>query len=406
MQIESWSCDLKIIERQLSAPLLRQSRQFPVITLMGPRQSGKTTLVRNLFAQKPYVNLEQPDRREQAIYDPIGFLAAYPEGCIIDEIQHAPDLLSYIQVRVDEHPRPSEFVLTGSHQLMLHHAISQSLAGRTAVFSLLPYNFTEATIAQPTLQLSSFILQGGLPRCYQDHIDPNHVHQSYLATYLERDVRTLAHIRRLSDFQRFLKLCAGRIGQVINKASLSNDLGLSSTTIEDWLSILEASYILFRLPPFFRNFGKRIIRSPKLYFYDTGVACALLGIHSTEQLLRDPLYGHLFENAMILELLKRQTHAGRRPELYYFRQNNQLEIDAILPHGPHLIPIEIKAAHTFRRNFLDGIQSFQAYAGTPSCPGGILLYQGQWLPPSHDIHIVSATVPEQLNHAIDAIAPL
>jgi predicted AAA+ superfamily ATPase len=365
-----------MLTRDLSTELQTLAQEYPVISLLGPRQAGKTTLARTVFPEKQYVNLELPEIRLMAELDPMRFLEKYPEGAILDEIQHLPTLLSYIQHIVDNRDDKGLFILTGSHQLLLHAAITQSLAGRTALLTLLPLSLHEIQQIQPSPSLKETILKGGLPRIYKDQLNPHKAYRNYFQTYVERDVRQLIHVKDLTLFQQFIKLCAGRIGQIMNFQSFSNDLGVSPKTIQHWISILEASFILFQLPPYFENFGKRIIKATKLYFTDVGLASYLLGIETAAQLDRDPMYGYLVENLMILELYKHRFNRGLDPQCYYYRDHHQNEIDVILKMGHQLIPIEIKAAQTFRKEALKGLLFFQSLV-KDRCPTGYLIYTGQ-----------------------------
>lgn len=363
-------------KRSIQKELKEAARQYPVVTITGPRQSGKTTLVKELFPKKAYVNLEALDTRAFAQTDPRGFLNQFPKGAIFDEIQQAPALLSYIQVDVDEIKQAGRFILTGSHQLALHEAVSQSLAGRTAILNLLPLTIPELISAGFNFTLDEYLLNGFFPRIYADKLNPTKAYRNYLQTYIERDVRQMHHIRDLKTFQNFLKLCAGRIGSVLNRESLGNDAGISGVTVNQWLSILEASFILFQLPPYFENFGKRVIKSPKLYFTDVGLAAYLLGIENLAQLSRDPLRGFLVENLVVLELMKARLNKGLEPQLYYYRDNHQNEVDVIFKQAQHLIPVEIKASQTFHPNFLKGLHFYQNLVGTRA-PGGFLIYTGE-----------------------------
>lgn len=362
-------------ERLSSAELIELAKDYPIITILGPRQSGKTTLVRHIFPQKAYVNLEALDIQALAAMDPRGFLEQYPNGAILDEIQRVPDLLSYIQVIVDEVQPKGMFILTGSHQLEFHQAITQSLAGRTAILSLLPMSLKELSKAGIELTVEEALLKGGYPRIFKDDLDPTKAYRNYFQTYIERDLRQLIQVKDLNQFQRFVKVCAGRIGQIFNAESIGNDVGVSSNTIKEWISILEASFVLFRLQPYFENFGKRIIKSPKIYFYDVGLATYLLGIENTEQLSRDPLRGHLIENLVILELMKDRLNKGLDPQLYYFRDTHGHEVDVIFQSGRQLIPIEIKASKTFNKDFLKNIEFFKNLTNE-RCGIGALIYTG------------------------------
>lgn len=365
-----------MIKRDLQQSLLTLAKQFPIVTITGPRQSGKTTLAKATFPKKPYVNLELIDVRNYAITDPRGFLSQFPNGAVLDEIQKAPDILSYIQGIVDEHNIKGEFILTGSHQLELHQAITQSLAGRTALLTLLPLSINELDNSNIDFTLDEYLITGFFPRIYNDKLEPNATYRSYVQTYIEKDVRQIINVKDLDMFQRFLKLCAGRIGSILNMDSLSNDLGISGPTIKHWFSTLQASFITFKLQPYFENFGKRIIKSPKIYFTDVGLACYLLDIENITQLKRDPLRGFLVENLVILELMKSRLNHGNEPNLYYYRDSKNNEIDLIYKTGSEIVPIEIKAGETFNTDYLKGLQflsklipnriseSFLVYAGT------------------------------------------
>ncbi|MBS0620238.1 MAG: ATP-binding protein [Verrucomicrobia bacterium] len=363
-------------KRTLEIELKSLAKSYPVVTVMGPRQSGRTTLVRHVFPEKPYVNLEALDVQEMAQLDPRGFLERYPEGAILDEIQRVPGLLSYIQLIVDENPSKELFILTGSHQLELHQAITQSLAGRTALLQLFPMSLDELKDAGFQPSLDELLLNGGYPRIYKDALDPTKAYRNYFQTYVERDLRQLIHIKDLSQFQRFIRICAGRIGQLINLEGIGNDVGISSHTVKEWISILEASFILIRLTPYFENFGKRMIKSPKLYFADVGLASYLLGIENLAQMERDPLRGHLVENLLVLELYKARLNQGLDPQLYFFRDTHGHEVDLLFQSGHQLIPIEVKASKTFHSDFLKNLSYFQQLIGEKRCPIGYLVYAG------------------------------
>lgn len=363
--------------RRLIAKELKDSaKKYPVVTLIGPRQSGKTTLVRIAFPKKPYVNLEAPDTREMAEVDPRGFLQLFPKGAILDEIQRVPSLLSYIQVMVDETATKGLFILTGSHQLQLHAAISQSLAGRTSILTLLPLSLVELEIAKIDQTLDETLLYGGYPRIFHDKLDPTKAYRNYFQTYIERDVRQLINVRDLLQFQKFIRLCAGRIGQLLNLESLGNEVGLTSHTVKHWISLLEASYVLFRLPPYFENFGKRLIKSNKLYFTDVGLASYLLGIENVNQMKRDPLRGNLFENLMVIELLKGRLNQGLEPGLYFFRDAHGNEVDLIYQKANELIGIEVKSSMTFTSEFLKNLRFFQKVAGKRN-QSNFIIYTGE-----------------------------
>lgn len=345
--------------RELHKELLSLAKSYPVVTIMGPRQSGKTTLAQLAFPLKPYVNLEAPDTRQLALLDPRHFLENYPQGAILDEIQRAPELLSYIQLIVDKRNDKGLFILTGSHQLELHEAITQSLAGRTALLTLLPLSLTELQKAGFDLSLNEALFRGGYPRIFKDQLDPTKAYRNYFQTYLERDLRQLIHVKDLAQFQKFVRLTAGRIGQLVNFEGLGNEVGVTSNTIKEWISILEASYIVVKLQPYYENFGKRFIKAPKLYFTDVGLACYLLGIENTTHLERDPLRGNLVENLVLLELMKYRLNQGLDPQLYYLRDPHQHEIDFLFQAGRDLVAIEVKSSTTFNSSFLDNLIFFQ-----------------------------------------------
>jgi len=346
-------------KRQIKKELQSLAKDYYVVTVTGPRQSGKTTLVKAAFPKKPYVNLESLDSQELALSDPNAFFSQFPNGAIIDEIQRAPKLLSYIQVIVDQKKMMGQFILTGSHQFELHQAITQSLAGRTALLTLLPMSLLELKKEKIQLSLDEQIFYGGYPRIYKDKLDPTKLYRNYFKTYVERDLRQIIQVKNLSQFQRFVRICAGRIGQIIKYDNIANEVGITSNTVKEWISLLEASYIVFRLEPYYENFGKRIIKASKLYFVDTGLASYLLNIGNVKQISRDPLRGHLVENLVVLELMKHRLNQGLDPNLYYFRDAHGHEVDLIYKSGSSLSPIEIKAAQTFTSSFLKGLKFFK-----------------------------------------------
>lgn len=379
---------MTILSRDISEELLSLARQYPVVTLLGPRQSGKTTLVRRLFQHKPYVSLENPDDRYFAETDPRAFLENYPDGAILDEIQRLPILLSYIQGIVDDKKTKGQFILTGSHQHQLHQSVSQSLAGRTAILTLLPFCISELPLERQQLTLNDYLYQGMYPRIYDDALNPTTFYRSYLQTYVERDVRQMIHIKDLATFHLFIKLCASRVGQLLNANSLSHELGVSAHTVTQWLSILEASYIIFRLPPYFENFGKRLIKSAKLYFTDVGLACYCLDIHSAAIIARDPMRGALAENFMITELMKHRENSGVEPNAYFYRDSNQNEVDVIIKNGHQLTPIEIKSSRTFHPSFLKGLTYLKSIA-PDRVTKGYLLYAGLQEQTVRDMEVVN-----------------
>jgi predicted AAA+ superfamily ATPase len=351
-------------QRDLQQPLLAAVAQYPVVTVLGPRQSGKTTLVKNTFAYKPYQSLENPDTRERARQDPQAFLQQFPNGAVLDEVQRLPELLSWIQGIVDDSGKNGLFVLTGSYQSALKKEVSQSLAGRTAVFRLLPMSVSEIASANKRFSLWDSVFTGGYPRVHEQGLEPSLFYSSYLTTFIERDLPSQVKVRDLNQFRDFLRLLAGRVGQLINFASLGNDLGASANTMRHWLSALEASWVVFQLPPWYENFGKRVIKSPKIYFTDTGLACTLLGIETAQQLSRDPLAGSLAENFAIADYLKTRWNKGREAHIHFFRDRHGSEVDLLISRGNQLMPVEIKSASTFTASHLKGIRRFSELAGS------------------------------------------
>lgn len=335
-----------LVERTISPLLTASFDSYPVVTVTGPRQSGKTTLCRTTFGHLPYFNMERPDFREMVAADPRGFLSRAADGAMIDEVQRVPELFSYLQVHVDERRRNGMFVLTGSEQFRLSESISQSLAGRTAILRLLPFTIEEAETIRPSMSVDELLFTGFYPRIYDHQLHPPQALGDYFETYVERDVRHLGGVRDLSTFQRFVRLCAGRIGQLLNLQSLGNDAGVSHTTARHWISVLEASYVAFVLPPLHANVSKRLIKTPKLYFHDVGLAAWLLGVESASQLATHPLRGALFENLAVAEVLKYRFNTGRRENLFFYRDSSGLEIDLVYPLGNRFVPIEIKAGQT------------------------------------------------------------
>ena len=364
-----------IVGRQLAQPARALFDRYPVLTITGPRQSGKTTLCRTTFPNLAYANLEAPDRREFAMQDPRGFLGQFGEGAILDEIQRAPDLASYIQEHVDEAGRNGLFVLTGSQQFGVSAAISQSLAGRTAILRLLPFSIEEALQLKPGLDTNCMVHTGFYPRIYDQNLDPTQALGDYFETYVERDVRQISEIRNLSAFRTFLKLCAGRVGQLLNLQSLGNDAGVSHTTAREWISVLEASYLVFLLRPLHANVSKRLVKSPKLYFYDVGLATYLLGIESERQVFTHPLKGALFENLVVMEALKLRTNRGRRNNLHFYRDSNGNEVDLVCSFADRLVGIEIKAGSTISGDYLKGLRRLSRALPQPLA-GQMLVYAG------------------------------
>ena len=344
-----------MIDREITRRLTTLFQQYPFVTVTGPRQSGKTTLCRAAFPDLQYANLEAPDQREFAESDPRGFLAQFSEGAIIDEVQHVPALLSYLQVLADEIGRNGLFVLTGSEQFRLSDAIGQSLAGRTALLRLLPFSLAERQRTGASDAINDIIYSGFYPRILDQGLDPWQALGDYFETYVERDVRRLGEIRNLSGFRLFVRLCAGRVGQLVNLSSLGLDAGVSHTTAREWLTVLETSYIVFHLPPFHANIRKRLVKSPKLYFYDVGLASYLIGIENAQQVVTHPLRGALFENVVVAEALKRRFNQGRQSNLSFFRDSRGLECDLLYRTGLGIGAIEIKSGSTVASDYFHSL---------------------------------------------------
>lgn len=363
-----------MIHRQLTDELLRLSQEYPVVTILGPRQAGKTTLARTVFVSHRYVNLEDPEVRHLAESDPRAFFKQNPPPLVIDEIQRVPALCSWIQVMVDESGKNGEFVLTGSAQIDLRSAISQSLAGRNALTRLYPLSLKEMREAGLPLERDQCLVNGFFPRIHAEGQEPVRAYRNYIQTYLERDLRNLLNIKNLTAFERFLTLLAGRIGQLVNLHSLANDTGVSSTTLSEWLGILEGSFVIYRLKPFFENIGKRLVKAPKIYFCDPGLAASLLGIQSVAAVSRDPLMGSLFENMVVMEAVKQIGSQGLEPALSFYRDQNGREIDLILERDRKLIPIEIKSSQTWNPDFARQIPWFRDLI--PRAESGMVIYGG------------------------------
>ncbi|MBR1979609.1 MAG: ATP-binding protein [Akkermansia sp.] len=364
-----------IIERDANANILEAAGMYPVVTICGPRQSGKTTLARHLFPNYDYVNLEEPDVRLAFESDPRGFLLHHPAPCIYDEVQNAPRLLSYLQSIVDSENKPGMYILTGSRQMELQESITQSLAGRTAMVDLLPLSQYELQKAGIEMTRDEKLFYGGLPRVHAQNIKPNRAYSDYLRTYVERDVRKIINVRNVLTFEIFIRLLASRVGQIINYSSLAGDVGVSATTIKEWVSMLEASYIVFTLHPYYKNYGKRLTKSPKIYFTETGLVTSLLGIKTVEQVGRDPLIGNIYENYVISEFLKTQLNKGETPDLFFFRDSNGFEIDLILEQQRLPKPIEIKSAYTYNADMGKNLRTFAELVLNSKTP--VLIYAGQ-----------------------------
>ncbi len=364
-----------MIPRTLARTLLRLAEGFPVVAITGPRQSGKTTLARTIFADKPYVSLEDPVERAFAVEDPRGFLTRFQKGAVFDEAQRWPDLFSYLQGMVDDQRVPGRFVLTGSQQFGLLAGVTQSLAGRVGLTRLLPLAFDEFPPASRSMNIDSIMLLGGYPVLHTQPIATTDWLASYVATYIERDVRQVLNVKDMGAFQRFLRLCAGRSGQLLNLSALAGEAGISHSTARAWLSVLESSDLVFLLPPYHRNFGKRLVKTPKLYFLDTGLACWLLGIRTPEVLALHPSRGALFETWVVAEFVKGRFSLGRPADLYFWRDNNGLEADLIFEIGSRLQPVEIKSGQTVTRDYVRAGQASGRFAGDEALPPW-LIYGG------------------------------
>ena len=381
--------EAKYIHRELSSVLEEAYRYFSVITVTGPRQSGKTTLIRNLFPHLPYYSLESLDIRSFAENDPIAFLNQNEEGMILDEVHNAPDLLSYIQGIVDEHP-DKRYILSGSSQFAMLKRVTQSLAGRTAVFELMPLSYSETQDLTADVPLDKLLFNGFYPAIYSGRNVPEFLYPAYMKTYLDRDVRDLLQIKDMMQFHIFIKLCAGRIGSLFKASELANEIGVSPNTITSWLSVLQASYIVTLLPPYFENTSKRLTKMPKLYFLDTGLACYLLGIESPEQLSRDKMRGALFENFVVTEALKQRYNQGKESNLYFYRDSNQNEIDLLLKRNTRLYGIEIKSSMTYHKDFEKALKRIDEWVKAP-VDGKAVVYAGNFENTAGEIKLLNYT---------------
>lgn len=365
-----------MIERKITNKLISLSDKFQVVTLTGPRQSGKTTLVRSTFPSFSYASLEEPDVRQFALNDPRGFLSNYPNGVILDEVQHTPDLFSYIQTIVDT-DIDRKFILTGSSNFLLLEKISQTLAGRTAILHLLPLSLDELEDGGFKFdKYESLIFSGQYPRIYDRKISPNDFYPAYIQTYVERDVRIMKNLGDINSFIQFIQLCAGRTGQLLNYSSLANDTGISPNTAKAWISILEASYILYRLQPYHKNFNKRLVKQPKLFFYDTGLVCSLLGIRNESQINTHFMKGALFENLIINEFIKQNFNKGNRKYPFFWQDNHGREIDCLLDEEEGIIPIEMKSGKTMDKSFFDNLKFWYELTKSQT-DSGYVVYGGE-----------------------------
>ena len=366
-----------MIPRQAAPVLQKLALGYPILAITGPRQAGKTTLAQTTFPDKRYLSLEDPDQRAFAEEDPRAFLARLPQGAILDEAQRCPALFSYLQTRVDAEKKMGQFVLTGSQQFGLLSNITQTLAGRVGMVQLLPFSLQEMQRGELAIHdLDDLMWRGMYPPVHDRQLAPEHWFANYLVTYVERDVRQLIEVQNLSLFQRFIKLCAARCGQLLNLSSLASDCGVSHKTVNAWISVLEASYVVFLLQPHHQNFGKRLVKTPKLYFVDTGLAAFLLGIRDPQHLSIHSARGALFENFVISELLKRRYNQGLPSNLFFWRNNAGDEVDLLIEQGEQLIPVEIKSGQTLTSDFLAGLQKWMRLAGE-TCLAPRLVYGGE-----------------------------
>lgn len=368
---------MSFIQRRLASAINEQKDKFPVIAVTGPRQSGKTTLLRNVFEGYTYVSLEDPNNRSFAQDDPVGFLKKYNDRIIIDEAQQVPLLFSYIQTIVDESKKMGQFILSGSQNFQLLNNITQSLAGRVALFKLLPFDFAEMKSGEFLKDnVAEACISGFYPAIYDRGIEPRIFYFNYLETYVQRDVTELINIRDAHQFRTFLSLCAARVGQLLNLNSLANECGISQPTAKSWLSILESSYIIFQLQPFFQNFNKRVVKSPKLYFYDTGLLCYILGIRNKELFEENPFRGNIFENLIVAEFNKKNAHQYLHQEYWFWRDSNGHEVDLLTLRDNSFDIFEVKSTETITSSLFKGMDFFEDIA-KPKRTNKILIYSGK-----------------------------
>ena len=364
-----------MIYREATSTLKRFMKGFPVVGIVGPRQSGKSTLAKNLFKDKPYISLEDIDHLNFVKSDPRRFLEQYAKGAVIDEAQKCPEFFSYLQTHVDQEKRMGAFVLTGSQQFHLVEKITQSLAGRIGIVTLLPFAFSEIPKTLSSEKLDDVLLKGSYPPLFDREVGISDWLSSYVQSYLERDVRQVINIKNISTFQRFLRLCANRNGQILDLQNLCNECGITHNTARAWISVLEASFVCFLLPPHFKNFNKRLVKRPKLYFYDSGLLCSLLGIKDAIQLAYHEMRGSIFEAWVISEICKKFYMRGEKPPLYFWRDNSGTEIDLLIDQGNKITPVEIKSSHTMQNAFLRNLKLWKKYAGALS-KDAYLIYGG------------------------------
>ncbi|MBS1589501.1 MAG: ATP-binding protein [Bacteroidetes bacterium] len=362
-----------MLHRELDTVLREYAKEFRSVLLVGPRQSGKTTLTKQTFPNKPYVSLENPDEKLLAESDARAFLNRFPNGAILDEIQRVPNLFSYLQEILDNTDRDGLLILTGSNNILLQENVSQTLAGRLGILDLYPLSYREIKANSKDYSLNELIFKGSYPEIYHKNRKPQMWYPSYIRTYVERDVRQIKNIENTSLFVKFLKICAGRIGQQVNLSTISNACGIDVKTVQSWLSVLEQSYVIKFVQPFYKNFSKRIVKSPKLYFIDTGLACSLLAIRNEEELALSHFYGALVENYVIIECMKNNANIHLDQAFYYWRDSNGVEIDLIIDQGDDFMPIEIKSAQTFSNDFTNNLIKLKNYANIQQ---GVVIYNG------------------------------
>ncbi|MDE6254764.1 MAG: ATP-binding protein [Muribaculaceae bacterium] len=368
------------IERSLTDSIKKAIPFYPVIVITGPRQVGKTTLCRHLFEDFRYVNLERPTERQFAMDDIEGFVDGLGSKVIIDEVQNVPEILSYIQVKVDEDSE-LKYVITGSSNFSLLHTITQSLAGRAALFTLLPLSFKEIKDYVQSSGIREIIYNGFYPAIFTKETPPDMFYSNYYSTYVERDIRKISQLKNINTFEVFMHLCAGRAGTELNYSSLGVEAGVSAPTVKEWLSLLSASYITYTLHPYFTNINKRLTKSPKLYFYDTGLLCFLLGIEDADQLMTHPLRGAIFENLVVTEMMKENYNSGKIPKLFFYRENSGREVDIVEEHGTSLSLYEVKASKTFSKDFRKNLDYLKKNLSEITIKDSIVVYDGETFPP-------------------------
>jgi len=376
------------IPRKIEKEIRILSKEFPIVAIMGPRQSGKTTLSKHIFKNYKYVSLEDPDIRNLAIDDPRGFLTQYDNKVIFDEIQRAPELFSYLQTHSDELKQNGSFVITGSHNYLLMEKISQSLAGRVGIVTLLPFSIEEIIKYNKNIELEELIYKGFYPRIYDQNIRPISFYKTYLSTYIEKDARMIKNITDYDTFYKFIRIMAGRSGQILNTVTISDECGISHNTVKDWVSVLETSYIIFKLHPFYKNYKKRLIKSPKIYFYDTGLACYLLGIKNIENLNTHYLKGNIFETFIVSDFIKNNFNKGEDKNFYFWRDSHKKEIDLLIENGAIIKAIEIKSGRTIKNSFFDGLKYWNDLSKN-NPENSYLIYSGDANYQKHLINIIS-----------------